>query len=204
VPLRVPIGTVTFWRSSLLHAVSPHLDTTSWRYHIFVAYVPRWVRGSFRGALSTDACPDPTDDAALMATSSPVRRQLLGAMGDLSAPREAHYWFPSSDEQVPLKAWAEEQLQKAGSGAAAQHNGGTTGHGVGFSRGLVDLAALPLGERRQAAKRVFAKDAPQLVHMAEGQGGYRNLMNGDVSWLANEGKPGAWRDIDLSAIRSKM
>ena len=34
VPLRVPIGSVLLWRSSLLHAVSPNLDS-SWRFHLY-------------------------------------------------------------------------------------------------------------------------------------------------------------------------
>jgi hypothetical protein len=52
VALRVPIGSVLLWRSSLLHAVAPHLGNTP-RYHLYYAYIPRWIRPSFRSALST-------------------------------------------------------------------------------------------------------------------------------------------------------
>ena len=44
IPLRVPIGTVVLWRSSLLHAVSPHLSASP-RYHLYVSYAcPRASR----------------------------------------------------------------------------------------------------------------------------------------------------------------
>ena len=33
VPLRVPIGSVVLWRSSLLHAVAPH-RSEHWRLHL--------------------------------------------------------------------------------------------------------------------------------------------------------------------------
>ena len=36
VALRVPIGSVMLWRSSLLHAVAPHLGQTP-RYHLYYA-----------------------------------------------------------------------------------------------------------------------------------------------------------------------
>jgi hypothetical protein len=59
----------------------------------------------------------PTDAALnteLIANSSPVRRQLLGAMGDLTPPSSSLYWFPQSDEQLPLKAWAEQHSSGSG------------------------------------------------------------------------------------------
>ena len=80
VPLRVPIGSVLLWRSSLLHAVAPHL-ADSHRYHLFVSYIPRWVRPSHRGNFSTEQHPNPALDRQLLSSCSPVRRQLLGAMG---------------------------------------------------------------------------------------------------------------------------
>ena len=119
VALRVPIGSVLLWRSSLLHAVAPHLGDSP-RYHLYYAYIPRWIRPSFRSALSTAAHPDPSTDVGLMARCSPVRRQLLGGIGDdpsggaAAAPKTsttsggnetvksstAQYWFPASTEQV--------------------------------------------------------------------------------------------------------
>eukprot|EP01051_Picozoa_sp_SAG22_P006311 SAG22_NODE_407_length_10957_cov_5.081691_4_plen_453_part_00 len=106
VPLRVPIGTVLLWRSSLLHAVSPHLSASP-RYHLYFSFVPRWVRPSFRGVFSTAAFPDPAGNAGLLERCSPIQRQLLGAMGDLTPPASSLYWFPQSEAQVPLKRWYE-------------------------------------------------------------------------------------------------
>ena len=85
----MPIGSVLLWRSSLLHAgkptplrpgrkviskrpntdqrsgwaVAPHLGDSP-RYHLYYAYIPRWIRPSFRSALSTAAHPDPSTGAA--------------------------------------------------------------------------------------------------------------------------------------------
>jgi hypothetical protein len=68
----------------------------------------------------------PTDydrqDPALIARSSPIRRQLLGAMatgGSLMAGSRDPAWEPASQEwiprnwdDVPLKAWAEARDQQ--------------------------------------------------------------------------------------------
>ena len=70
-----------------------------------MSYTPRWVRPS--GHLE--------QDAGLIARSSPVRRQLLGAMGNLGHPLgsdpvnnpSSQYWFSDDWDTVPLKAWAE-------------------------------------------------------------------------------------------------
>ena len=75
IPLRVPIGTVLLWRSSLLHAVSPHLSASP-RYHLYFSFVPRWVRPSFRGVFSTEVEPDPTGNTELLERCSPIQRQL--------------------------------------------------------------------------------------------------------------------------------
>ncbi len=75
IPLRVPIGTVVLWRSSLLHAVSPHLSASP-RYHLYVSFIPRWVRPSFRGVFSTEQYPDPALNVELLQRCSPVQRQL--------------------------------------------------------------------------------------------------------------------------------
>ena len=46
------------------------------RKHLYIGYTPRWMKQ--RGILA----PDPK----LLAHSSPIRRQLLGGMGDNSHP----------------------------------------------------------------------------------------------------------------------
>ena len=104
VAVKVPAGSVMLWRPTLLHSVTPNLSATE-RKAIYVSYTPRWVRPS--GHLE--------QDAELIARSSPVRRQLLGAMGNLSHPLgsdpvnspNSQYWFSDDWDTVPLKAWAE-------------------------------------------------------------------------------------------------
>ena len=104
VAVKVPAGSVMLWRPTLLHSVTPNLSATE-RKAIYVSYTPRWVRPS--GHLE--------QDAELIARSSPVRRQLLGAMGNLSHPLgsdpvnnpNSQYWFTDDWDTVPLKAWAE-------------------------------------------------------------------------------------------------
>jgi ectoine hydroxylase-related dioxygenase (phytanoyl-CoA dioxygenase family) len=193
VPLRVPIGTVLLWRSSLLHAVSPHL-ADSWRYHLYFSYIPRWAFPSTRASLSTAAHPDPAKNEPLLRRSSPIRRQLLGAMGDLSRPDNKLFLFPATEAQVPLKAWAESQPKRDRS------FGGTTGHGVSFSRGLQDLPSLPLDQRGAATRLLFASDSPQVTRMAAGSG-YRNMMNAELSAAMSQAcdKTNAWRDLAAPA-----
>ncbi len=123
--LRVPAGSAMLWRPTTLHAVTPNLSK-SFRKAIYVSYIPRWVRPSCYME----------QDPALLARSSPIRRQLLGAMGDLSHPLgkdpvsspSSQYWFSDDWENVPLKAWAEAQ---AGPGP---HDWGL-GLGASFTKG---------------------------------------------------------------------
>lgn len=104
--LNVPAGSAMLWRPTLLHAVTPNFSQHD-RKAIYVSYTPRWMRPS--GHLEHD--PD------LIARSSPVRRQLLGAMGNLTDPLgkdpvnnpNSQYWFTDDWDNVPLKAWAEER-----------------------------------------------------------------------------------------------
>ena len=106
--LRVPAGSILLWRPSVLHSVTPNMSNEV-RKAIYVSYCPRWIRPS--GYVKQD--PD------LVARSSPVRRQLLGEMGDLSNPLgsnpkfgpNSQYWFTDDWNSVPLKAWAEEQTK---------------------------------------------------------------------------------------------
>ena len=78
VPIRVSSGSIMMWRSCLMHGVAPHVGR-SVRKHLYVAYCPRWVRPT-----SPDASM--LLDPAILESASPIRRQLLGGMGDLSHP----------------------------------------------------------------------------------------------------------------------
>ena len=153
--------------------------------------IPRWAFPSTRAAFSTEAHPDPAKNEPLLQRSSPIRRQLLGAMGDLSRADNKMYLFPATADQVPLKAWAEAQPKTQ---SAAY--GGTTGHGVSFSRGLQNLPAVPLEEREAATRLLFASDSPQVTRMADG-GGYNNLMQSELTDEMRDAcdKTWAWRDL---------
>ena len=92
------------WRPTLLHGVTPNLSNNI-RKAVYVSYCPRWIRpSSFL-----------QQDNQLLVNSKPIRRQLLGAMGDLSDPLgkepqkspSSQYWFSDNWRNVPLKAWAE-------------------------------------------------------------------------------------------------
>ena len=108
--LRVPAGSVMLWRPTILHSVTPNLSQ-SVRKALYISYAPRWIRPS--GYVE--------QDPALIRRSSPVRRQLLGAMGDGSdvlgqgtnENPSSQYWFTDNWDNVPLKAWAEERAGPA-------------------------------------------------------------------------------------------
>ena len=111
--MRVKAGSIMMWRSCLLHGVAPNL-APSVRKHLYIAYTPRWVRPT---------APDATMllDPELLEGASPIRKQLLGGMGDGSHPLGdnaaindgvSQHWFPTSEQKVPLKAWAEEHARK--------------------------------------------------------------------------------------------
>ena len=105
--LRVPAGSALLWRPTLLHGVTPNLSG-GFRKALYISYGPRWIRPS--GHIE--------QDPNLIARSSPIRRQLLGAMGDLSNPLgkdplggpSSQYWFRDNWDNLPLKAWAEGRL----------------------------------------------------------------------------------------------
>ena len=81
-------------------------------------------------------------------------------MGDLTPVSSSFYWFPQSEEQVPLKCWYEARTlapiethdtgildeaaeeQNAKEDAHEVFNGGIMGHGIGFSRILARLPEL--------------------------------------------------------------
>jgi ectoine hydroxylase len=105
IELNVPANTALLWRTQVWHCVTPNLSNKV-RKVFYVGYHYRWLR--------------PTDyiqqDPELIARSSPIRRQLLGALDEGDDPLGADpYWEPSSRywliknwDDVPLKQWAEE------------------------------------------------------------------------------------------------
>lgn len=106
VELKVPAGTAVLWRTATWHAVGPNLSTKI-RKILHIGYHYRWLR--------------PTDyveqDPELIAHSSPIRRQLLGALPTGSNPLgetpefhpSSQYWIPNNWDDVPLRAWAKNQ-----------------------------------------------------------------------------------------------
>jgi ectoine hydroxylase len=112
IELNVPANTALLWRTQVWHCVTPNLSANV-RKVFYVGYHYRWLR--------------PTDyvqqDPALIARSSPIRRQLLGALGPEGDPLgndpdwepSSRYWLIKDWQDVPLKAWSEER-----SGNAAQ------------------------------------------------------------------------------------
>ena len=105
VELKLPPGAAVLWRTATWHCVGPNLSNKT-RKIMHVGYHYRWLR--------------PTDyvqqDPELVAVSSPIRRQLLGALvtdnNPLGADPEfqptAQHWFTQSREDIPLRAWVEE------------------------------------------------------------------------------------------------
>jgi ectoine hydroxylase-related dioxygenase (phytanoyl-CoA dioxygenase family) len=102
-------NTALVWRTAVWHCVSPNLSDHV-RKVMYYGYHYRWLR--------------PTDyvqqDPALIARSTPVRRQLLGALatddhvlgGDPEWEPASQQWIPKNWDNVPLKRWAEEQIGK--------------------------------------------------------------------------------------------
>jgi ectoine hydroxylase-related dioxygenase (phytanoyl-CoA dioxygenase family) len=113
IELNVPANTALVWRTQVWHCVTPNLSNRV-RKVFYVGYHYRWLR--------------PTDyiqqDPELVARSSPIRRQLLGALnatgdalgGDPFWEPSSRYWLIKDWEDVPLKQWAEE---RAGGGPTA-------------------------------------------------------------------------------------
>lgn len=107
VELRLRPGTAVLWRTATWHCVGPNLSNKT-RKIMHVGYHHRWLR--------------PTDyveqDAALVAKSSPIRRQLLGALAtggnplgdDADYEPTSQYWQPRNPDDVPLRLWYEEQM----------------------------------------------------------------------------------------------
>ncbi|MCZ6636084.1 MAG: phytanoyl-CoA dioxygenase family protein [bacterium] len=106
VELKLRPGAAVLWRTATWHCVGPNLSDKT-RKIMHVGYHYRWLR--------------PTDyiqqDPELLAASSPIRRQLLGGLAPDGSPvgdspdfhPSSRYWIIRHSEDVPLKAWAEEQ-----------------------------------------------------------------------------------------------
>ena len=104
--IKLAPGAAVLWRTATWHCVGPNTSNQT-RKIMHVGYHYRWLR--------------PTDyigqDPDLIAASSPIRRQLLGALGPESNPLgedadfhpSSQYWIPQNWDDVPLKAWAEER-----------------------------------------------------------------------------------------------
>ena len=108
IELKLRPGAAVLWRTATWHCVGPNRSDKT-RKIMHVGYHYRWLR--------------PTDfidqDPELVARSSPIRRQLLGAVVSDGEPLgddpEFHpnspYWIIRNPDEVPLRAWAEEQSQ---------------------------------------------------------------------------------------------
>ena len=106
VELKLPIGSAVLWRTAVWHCVGPNLSRKT-RKIMHVGYHYRWLR--------------PTEfveqDPDLIKRSSPVRRQLLGALapdGDPMGPDpdfhpSSRYWLTENQDDVPLREWALER-----------------------------------------------------------------------------------------------
>lgn len=106
IELKLSPGAAVLWRTATWHCVGPNLSNKI-RKVIHVGYHYRWLR--------------PADyiqqDPDLIANSSPIRRQLLGALSTGKNPLgddpefhpSSQYWIPRDWDDVPLKAWAEER-----------------------------------------------------------------------------------------------
>lgn len=104
VELLLPPGTAVLWRTATWHCVGPNQSQQT-RKIMHIGYHHRWLR--------------PTDymqqDPALIARSSPIRRQLLGALPSGGNPLgddpdfhpSSQYWLTKNREDVPLRAWYE-------------------------------------------------------------------------------------------------
>ena len=106
VELRLEPGAAVLWRTATWHCVGPNLSDET-RKIMHVGYHYRWLR--------------PTDfieqKPELLAKSSPIRQQLLGALPSSDNPLGAspefqphsQHWITKNPDDVPLRAWAEAQ-----------------------------------------------------------------------------------------------
>ncbi|MDA1137549.1 MAG: phytanoyl-CoA dioxygenase family protein [Planctomycetota bacterium] len=99
-------GTAMLWRTALLHCLTPNLSPLT-RKCLYFGYTHRWVRPS-------DYMHQPPE---LIENCNPIQRQLLGELGtgkanyvgdDPSIQPVSRFWRPE-EEDIPLKAWAEDR-----------------------------------------------------------------------------------------------
>ncbi len=105
VELKLPPGAAVLWRTATWHCVGPNLSDKT-RKIMHVGYHYRWLR--------------PTDyvqqDPDLIAGSSPIRRQLLGALATDNNPLgddpefhpSSQHWLTQNQDDIPLMAWVKE------------------------------------------------------------------------------------------------
>ena len=106
--LRLKPGAAVLWRTAVWHCVGPNLSNRA-RKIMHVGYNYRWLR-------PTDYI---TQDQALIDRSSPVRKQLLGALASGGDPLgsesafhpSSQYWLTKNEDDTPLRAWAEAQVE---------------------------------------------------------------------------------------------
>ena len=107
VEVNVRPGTAMVWRTALYHCLTPNLASHP-RKCLYYGYQHRWIRPS-------DFEHQPPE---LLAGRTPIQRQLLGELGtgkenyagdDADVLPVSRYWRPQ-DEDIPLKAWAQERL----------------------------------------------------------------------------------------------
>lgn len=106
--LKLKPGSAVLWRTAVWHCVGPNLWEQP-RKIMHIGYHYRWLR--------------PTDyiqqDPELIAKSSPIRRQLLGAIATGNNPLgedhefqpSSQYWLTKNRDDTPLRAWAEAQAE---------------------------------------------------------------------------------------------
>ena len=104
VELKLKPGAAVLWRTATWHCVGPNLSDKT-RKIMHIGYHYRWLR--------------PTDyiqqSPELIAKSSPIRKQLLGALATEGNPLGAspdfrpssQYWLTKNSDDVPLRDWAE-------------------------------------------------------------------------------------------------
>ena len=100
-------GTALIWRTALYHCLAPNLSAHT-RKCLYYGYQHRWIRPSDFHHQTPE----------LLEGRTPIQLQLLGELGtgkknyagdDAGVMPVSRYWRPQ-DEDIPLKAWAQEQL----------------------------------------------------------------------------------------------
>ena len=100
-------GTALVWRTALYHCLTPNRSPNA-RRCLYYGYHHRWIRPSDFHHQSPE----------LLANRTPIQLQLLGELGtgktnyagdDAEVAPLSRYWRPQ-DEDIPLKAWTQEQL----------------------------------------------------------------------------------------------